>query len=168
MEKMKEHIAFEFTEGGEYEPREGLPFKRRKNIAAIIIYGDELLVLSWNQTNYNNSLVTGGIDDGEEPERAVEREVIEETGYYDIKSIEPVACVNISRFFVEHKNENREAIYHPFIVKLNSLSRKDIDDYEKKEHTCIWVKKDKLEEITLFENHKMMLERALQENKTLH
>lgn len=46
----------------------------------------------------------------------------EETGYYDIKSIKPVDAINVSRFFVEHKNQNREAIYYPYLVELNSLA----------------------------------------------
>ena len=47
-------------------------------------------------------------------ESAVKRELIEETGYYDIKQIQPVKAINISKFFVEHKQQNREAIYYPY------------------------------------------------------
>ena len=45
------------------------------------------MFLSWNEVNYNNSLETGGIDDSEDKEETLKREVIEETGYYDFKNI---------------------------------------------------------------------------------
>lgn len=159
---MDEEIKFYYEEKGDYAPREGLPFVRRNNIAAIIKYKDDYMFLSWNEVNYNNSLVTGGIDDGEDKEEALKREVIEETGYYDFKNITKIDSVNVSKFFVEHKNQNREAVYYPYLIELNSLSRNNIDDFEKKEHTCIWVNKDKLEEVNLFSNHRMMLDSALE------
>ena len=158
---MKEKIVFSFIEKGEYAPREGVPFVKRENIAAIIKYERQYLFLSWNETNYNNSLVTGGVDKNENYEDAVKREVMEETGYYDIKSITKVDCVNVSKFFVEHKKQNREAVYYPYLVELKSLSKNEIADFEKREHTCFWVDADKLDQVQLFENHRMMLEKAI-------
>ena len=58
---MDEKIAFYFTEDGEYAPKEGLPFKKRHNVAAIIKYEKQYLFLTWLETNYSYSLVTGGI-----------------------------------------------------------------------------------------------------------
>ncbi len=86
----------------------------------------------------------------------------EETGYYDIKSIKPVDAINVSRFFVEHKNQNREAVYYPYLVELNSLAQKDIDSSEKRKHTCIIVDKNNLDKIKLFDNHRKMLNCALE------
>lgn len=162
---MEEKIKFYFTEEGEYAPKENLSFVQRKNVAIIIKYENQYLFLSWNETNYKYSLVTGGIEEGENHEDAVKRETIEETGYYDIKSITKVDCVNVSRFYVEHKNQNREAIYYPYLVELNSLNRHKIDEFEQKEHTCVWIETDKLDQLNLFDNHKMMLLDALKIGK---
>lgn len=137
------------------------PFVRRNNIAAIIKYKNRYLFLAWNEVGYENSLVTGGIDKEEEKETVVIREVEEETGYFDIKKITPIDAINVSKFYVEHKNEKREAIYYPFLVELNLLRQKTMDVSEIKEHTCIWVGKDHLNKIHLYENHQRMLECAL-------
>lgn len=150
-------IAFVYEEKGEYAPREGYEFVKRDNIAAVIKYQDEYLLLQFNNTNYSKSLVTGGIENGEDKIEAVRREVIEETGYFDIESITPVDCVNLSRFFVEHKSQNRVATYYPFLVLLKSLDCQPIDKEETLEHTCSWVREDDLDSIKMFDNHKRML-----------
>jgi len=159
---MEEKIEFCYTEKGAYAPKKNLPFVKRNNIAAIVKYKNQYLFLSWNEVAYEKSLITGGIDEGEDSISALKREVTEETGYCDFKQITKVDCVNISRFFVEHKNQNREAIYYPYLVELNSLQKCEIQDYEQKEHSCIWVEEKDLSQVNLFENHRMMLEKSLQ------
>lgn len=158
---MEEKIAFCYTEKGAYAPKENLPFVRRNNIAAIVKYQNQYLFLSWNEVAYEKSLVTGGINDGEELINAVKREVQEETGYCDFKQITKVDCVNLSRFFVEHKNQNREAVYYPYLVELNSLQKQEIQAEEQKEHSCIWILEQDLYKVNLFENHRKMLEKTI-------
>lgn len=157
-----EKIDFYFEETGEYAPREGYPVVQRNNIAAIVKFQNQYLLLFWNEVAYDGSLITGGIDEGEDKEEAARREVMEESGYYDIKSITKVEAVNVSRFFVEHKGQNREAFYFPYLVELNSLSQNEIDEYEKKEHSCKWIDREDLDSIVLFENHRKMLNKALE------
>ncbi len=152
------NIAFIYEEKGEYAPRDGYEFVKRDNVAAIIKYKDEYLLLKYNDVNYSKSLVTGGIEKNEDMIQAAKREVIEETGYLDIDSITPVDCVNISRFFVEHKKQNREATYYPFLIELKSKKKVDISDKEQKEHNCIWVKSADLKDIDIFDNHRKMLD----------
>ena len=151
------NIAFIYDETGEYAPRDGFEVVKRTNIAAIIKYQDEYLLLQYNNVNYSKSLVTGGIEWDEDMKDAVKREVIEETGYIDIDSIEFVDCVNISRFFVEHKKQNREATYYPFLVILKSKEKIDISSEEKNEHECVWVKEKDLENTNIFDNHRRMI-----------
>ncbi len=158
---MEEKIAFYYEEKGAYAPKVGIPFVRRNNIAAIIKFQNQYLFLSWNEVAYDGSLVTGGIDEGEDKLEAVKREVIEETGYYDIHSITPIDAINVSKFFVEHKNQNREAVYYPYLVELTSLNQIGIQDNEKKEHSWIWVDEKDLDSVNLFENHRKMLNVSL-------
>ena len=158
---MDEKISFNFIEKGDYAPREGLPYVRRNNVAAIIRYDKKYLFIFWNEVNYGYSLITGGIE-GEEKIEALKREIIEESGYYDFKNIVAIDCINISKFYVEHKNQNREAVYYPYLVELNSLSKHDVDNFEEKEHSCVWVDEEDLDSIKLFENHRRMLNVALE------
>ena len=71
-------VNFYYIEEGDYAPRENYPWIKRENIAIIVQYKDEYLFLGWNKVNYQNSLVTGGIDNNEEKESAVIRELREE------------------------------------------------------------------------------------------
>jgi 8-oxo-dGTP pyrophosphatase MutT (NUDIX family) len=158
-------IAFEFDEPGEYAPRDGYETVERENIAAIIKYKNKYLLLKYNNTNYSLSLVTGGIEKEEDKVEAVKREVVEETGYNDIKSITPIDCVNISRFFVEHKKQNRVATYYPFLVELNSLKQVKVAEEEIKEHSFSWISDDDLENVDMFENHRRMLSAAKKMSK---
>ncbi len=160
-----ENIKFYYEEKGEYAPKTGYEFVQRKNIAAIIKYENQYLFLKWNKVNYQNSLVTGGINDNEDKIEAVKREVIKETGYYDFKKISEVDCINISRFFVEQKKQNREAIYYPYLVELNSLNKNDTELSEQMEHTCIWVDTNNIDKIDLFENHEKMFKATITETK---
>lgn len=162
-----ENIDFEYIEKGEYAPRENYPWVKRENIAIIVQYKDEYLFLAWNEVNYQNSLVTGGIKKKEKKEDAIKRELEEETGYKDIKEIIPIDAINISKFFVEHKKQNREAIYYPYLVILNSKEQQVISKEEKKEHSLIWIEKENLDTANLFDNHRYMLNKALSKQKTL-
>lgn len=161
------NIDFYYIEEGEYAPRENYPWVKRENIAIIVQHEDEYLFLGWNQVNYQNSLVTGGIEGTETHEETVKRELEEETGYNDIKEIHPVDGINVSKFFVEHKKQNREAIYYPYLVVLNSKKQKTISEEEKQEHSLIWVEKENLDNVNLFDNHRYMLDKAISKQKVL-
>ena len=156
-----------YIEKGKYAPRSDLLFVERKNVAVIIKYLNQYLFLSWNEVDYQMSLVTGGINDEETFEDASRRETIEETGYYDIDSIIPIDALNISEFFVEHKNENRRAIYYPYLVTLKTLKRRNVTQEENKKHTCIWYDEKHFNNIDLFDNHRYMLNKSkdLTDNK---
>jgi 8-oxo-dGTP pyrophosphatase MutT (NUDIX family) len=148
MENIKEYV-----EKGEYAPKLDLEFVKRKNVALIIKYLDNYLFLKWNEKLNYRSLVTGGIEENESIMQCAIRELSEETGYYDIKKLELVDAINISKFYVEHKKQNREALYFPVLVELNSLEKRDISEEEKEQHDFVWLKLSEVKEFGLFENH---------------
>ena len=71
-----EKIDFYFEETGEYAPREGYPVVQRNNIAAIVKFQNQYLLLFWNEVAYDGSLITGWLDEGEDKEEAARREVM--------------------------------------------------------------------------------------------
>ena len=161
---MKEEInLFEYTEKGKYAPKPELPYITRENVALIIKYANQYLFLSWNEVQYQKSLVTGGIDSNEAREKAIKREIEEETGYYDIEVIIPVDGINVSKFYVEHKKENRKAIYYPYLVILKTLNSKLVAKSEQEQHACVWYDEKELDKVDLFENHRYMLNKALEQ-----
>lgn len=72
-----------------------------------------------------NVLVQGGIEPGENPFIAAIREMTEETGYTDIKSITKLDFEMDNVYYAAHKNQNRYAIIKTFYIELNSLKQTD-------------------------------------------
>ena len=158
-------VLKEYIEQGEYEPIKGLEYVKRDNVALITAFEDKFCVLQYNEVNYK-SLITGGVEKGEDFELAVARELLEETGYFDIAKIVLVENgIHVAKFYVEHKHQNRLAFYYPYFVQLNSLENKDIAENESREHAHIWLTKDEVEQFGMFENHIMMFEEAVKVKK---
>lgn len=54
-------VLKEYIEQGEYEPRKGLEYVKRDNVALITAFEDKFCVLQYNEVNYK-SLITGGVE----------------------------------------------------------------------------------------------------------
>ncbi len=77
----------------------------------------------------------GGIEGDESIEETVRREIIEETGYVNIASIQPKGNVFAGEFYTPHKDLNRIAYNNVVYVELGSLEQDmslavDIDEQE--------------------------------------
>lgn len=75
-----------------------------------------------------NVLVQGGIEEGENPFISAIREMTEETGLYDIKSIIKLDFEMDNVYYAAHKAQNRYAIIKTFYIELNSLKQLDHED----------------------------------------
>ncbi|MBT4869947.1 MAG: class I tRNA ligase family protein, partial [Candidatus Diapherotrites archaeon] len=111
--------------------------------------------LDWKKFKWK-SFVIGGVDDGETPEEAVRREVIEETGYSDIKSIKPIAFETHAEFYAKHKEINRYGKYKAFLVELASDKHEKPSDEHTKNHEGIWVEKNKVSGFINLENNRLV------------
>ena len=75
-----------------------------------------------------NILIQGGIDEDESPMVSAIRELIEETGYNDIKSVTNLDFEMDNVYYAAHKNENRYALIKTFYIELNSLKQIEHED----------------------------------------
>ncbi len=134
---IKQVIApfFETTEGPD-AVRKDKPIAERKAVFGIVKHWkeDKYFLLDWKKFGWR-SIILGGIEKGETPEEAVVREVMEESGYQDIKSVKPVGYEMESIFFARHKDVNRHSYQKAFIVELGSdkyikQKEKDVENHE--------------------------------------
>ncbi len=96
-----------------------------RSIAVGVIENNKGEILIQSVTNNNltlHCLPGGGIDEGESPEEAVEREVIEETGYFDIGTLRYLGSVE-ANYYKPIKKLHRQALAYGFSVQLESYQQ---------------------------------------------
>lgn len=126
----------------EHPTKKGLPLEER--IAAQIIVQhpteDTYLMLAlkgWQTETY--SLPIGGVDNGEEAQEAVLRELKEETGFHEHGEVEQVGEPYFAQFYHEFKKLNRRAKITTFYTRLRSLDQLPLSEEEKAKHSLSWV-----------------------------
>ena len=75
-----------------------------------------------------NILIQGGVEDNESPMLSAVRELVEETGYSDIKKVEKLPFEMDNVFYAAHKNQNRYAKIKTYFIELNSLAQNQHED----------------------------------------
>ena len=121
-------------------PKDGAERSPRNVVQAIVKHPteDKMIQIQWKQQPWQ-TLVIGGVEEGETFEDAVKREVAEETGYTNFKSVTPVGWRMESRYYAAHKNVNREARVQVFVIELENLDHNELTEEEKQKHEVVWV-----------------------------
>jgi leucyl-tRNA synthetase len=130
---------------GDGSVKENMPFIRRNAICAIVRNPktNKYLCTSWK--NYHmHGLITGGIDDGEDPIKAALREIYEETGYKNIKLVRDPKFALHSQFYHRVKKENRWARFQYFFFDLIDEEKDSISEKESALHEILWKTKDEI------------------------
>lgn len=132
--------------GGLDNFREDEPIVERDPIAVIIKHPIEDLYLIAKWSNGWCGFLTGGIEPGDTLEETVRKEILEETGFKNIKEIQPMDFVSHGLFYHTVKKVNRLAHYHLVVVQLKDLEQQEVSEEELAIASFVWIEKDKIEE----------------------
>jgi leucyl-tRNA synthetase len=133
--------------------------KNKKTVERDAVFGivkhwkeDKYFCLDWKKFGWRSAVI-GGIDEGESAEEAVVREVKEETGYQDVKSVRRISMEVHSNFFAKHKDENRYGRFKTFLVELGSDKWIEPEAEHIKNHVGVWVDGKNVKDFFTLENH---------------
>jgi leucyl-tRNA synthetase len=133
--------------------REDKPFVEREAIMAVVRHWekDAYLGLEWKQVGWK-TFVTGGPEKGQTMEEAARNEILEETGYKNLKLVKKLPRVH-GKFFHVPKQLNRFAHFTVFYFELENGEKQDISEKEKNMHDVVWVPKEKVEQFLTPDSH---------------
>lgn len=122
-------------------PRADKQTKVRRNVHAIVYdpKTKKYLIIR-NSIHKWDTVVIGGVEEGEDLVQAATRELMEETGYSDVKYIRTLGFPVQAGYFAPHKDENRLAIASALYFELVSDTKIDIPtDGENEGNEILWV-----------------------------
>ncbi len=96
------------------------------------------LALRWKKQPWT-TFITGGVDEGEDLVEAAKREILEETGYKNLKLVRVLGGPVQAEFFAAHKNENRIALGTSILFELQDEEREAVSDKELEQHEAVWL-----------------------------
>ncbi len=124
----------------ENPPREGEKNTKRNIIHAIVEHPTEekIISLKWKDFTWK-TLITGGVEEGETPKEAAKREIVEETGFYNLKYIKTLPYQIFAEFYAHHKKVNRAVMTSVVYFKLENLEKNEVSEEEKNLHEVEWI-----------------------------
>lgn len=126
--------------------RENEPIKLRNAVMCIVKHWEknEYLCLQWKEHPDIRSFISGGIEEGESPEDAGKREILEESGYKNPKFVRRVGNVSYTEFYHQVKKTNVRARFTYLYYELENGERDAIAAEEEKIHDMIWKKENEV------------------------
>lgn len=138
--------------------KEGEPFVHTDAIIAMVKHWseDKYIALKWKQVAWGTFL-TGGIDEGMNAEDTVRKEILEETGYKNIKKLSKLGMVH-SRFYHVPKKLNKFTHAYVFEVELDTGEQDPVDSAEQEKHEVLWLTVEELQKFLTATSHLQAIE----------
>ncbi len=120
-------------------PQEGKKDVYRTNVHVFVRNPKDntYLCLKWKKFDWNTFII-GGVEKGEDIIEAAKREVLEETGYKNIKLIQTLGEGVEAHYFAAHKDENRISISLPILFELIDEERHEVSTEESVQVEPYW------------------------------
>jgi leucyl-tRNA synthetase len=142
--------------------RENEPFVERNAVVCVIKHWSENKFLCHSVKNTDwLGFVVGGIENGETPEQTGLREIIEETGYKNVKFIKKLGSTVHSQFWQDIKKQNRFAHFTPLYFELQNGEQGEIEEIQEEFYDIHWVLEKEVIDLVSREDMKMIWERKL-------
>jgi len=131
---------------GPYAVREGIPFRNRDAVMCIVKHWEknEYLCQEWKDFSEVRTLISGGIEKGEDIVSAGKREIKEESGYMNPKFIKQLGGFSYIEFYHQRKQTNMRARFRYLYFELKDGEKISISEVENKQHRMVWKKPDEV------------------------
>jgi leucyl-tRNA synthetase len=155
--QQKDPITF-YQFNGSGKIHEGEPYVERNAVMALVKHWseDKYLGLRWKKVDWE-TLITGGIEEGQTPEEAARAEIEQETGYKNLKLLRSFGSAD-SRFYHGPKKQNRFGHFNMFVFQLENGERDQLSEEETKNHEPVWLSRKELESFALPSSHKHLID----------
>jgi HAD superfamily hydrolase (TIGR01509 family) len=157
---LKESIAYSKI----YPFEDNKTLEIRKTIRAIVKHWDEDKYLLVKEKKFDNivTLVGGGVEDTDDnKDEAIKREVSEETGYNDFKTVHIQPFQFQNNFYNMKKDRNQISLVYAAYVELNSDSKIQVSQKELETIEVVWVKKEELLQSLEAEQDRYLVDRII-------
>lgn len=126
-------------------------------------------LLNWHESLEGiTTAIMGGIEEGQTVEEAALMEIREEAALEGIKITGKLRWAVGARYCASHKKQNRKSIAWTVTAEINNLDNQgDINPEELKNHTLVWVDKDRVLQSLTPVQHKIIWEQLVAETVIL-
>ncbi|MDP2930600.1 MAG: class I tRNA ligase family protein [bacterium] len=155
---IKEVIAPHWFDS-KYGPRSDKKTEKREVVSIIVRNpkNGKLLCLKWKKASWQ-SFPTGGIEN-DDPETAARREILEETGYKNLKFIAQIPGSTYVEFYRPHKDSNVYDHFQYLVFELENEERVEVGQDEINNHEPVWISESEIESFINVENQLFMWRR---------